>query len=143
MLNETKYTMPMLQELTKTLQEKGLSLSHQRLKVLEYLSSHNNHPTVEEIYQSLQKEIPTLSKATVYNTLKTLVEIGVVKELQIENNEARYDIITDFHGHFKCQQCGKIYNFDIDINDTAFSGLNHFMIKQQDVYFKGICPDCL
>lgn len=143
MLNETKYTMPMLEELTKTLQEKGLSLSHQRLKVLEYLSSHNNHPTVEEIYQSLQKEIPTLSKATVYNTLKTLVEIGVVKELQIENNEARYDIITDFHGHFKCQQCGKIYNFDIDINDTAFSGLNHFMIKQQDVYFKGICPDCL
>lgn len=143
MLNETKYTMPMLEELTKTLKEKGLSLSHQRLKVLEYLSSHNNHPTVEEIYQSLQKEIPTLSKATVYNTLKTLVEIGVVKELQIENNEARYDIITDFHGHFKCQQCGKIYNFDIDINDTAFSGLNHFMIKQQDVYFKGICPDCL
>ena len=143
MLNETKYTMPMLEELTKTLQEKGLSLSHQRLKVLEYLSSHNNHPTVEEIYQSLQKEIPTLSKATVYNTLKTLVEIGVVKELQIENNEARYDIITDFHGHFKCQQCGKIYNFDIDINDKAFSGLNHFMIKQQDVYFKGICPDCL
>ena len=89
------------------------------------------------------EEIPTLSKATVYNTLKTLVEIGVVKELQIENNEARYDIITDFHGHFKCEQCGKIYNFDIDLNNAGFSGLNQFLIKQKDVYFKGVCPDCL
>ena len=143
MVHETKYTMPLLEDLKAVLKEKGLSLSHQRLKVLEYLSSHHCHPTVEQIYLSLVEEIPTLSKATVYNTLKTLVEIGVVKELQIENNEARYDIITDFHGHFKCEQCGKIYNFNIDLNNAGFSGLNQFLIKQKDVYFKGVCPDCL
>ena len=143
MSNGTKHTMPLLEDLKILLKEKGLSLSHQRLKVLEYLSSHHCHPTVEQIYLNLLDEIPTLSKSTVYNTLKTLVEIGVVKELLIENNEARYDIITDFHGHFKCEHCGKIYNFEVELNDTHFSSLNNFLIKQQDVYFKGVCPDCL
>ena len=143
MANEIKYTMPLLEDLTAILQERGLSLSYQRLKVLEYLVFHHCHPSVEQIYLSLVEEIPTLSKATVYNTLKTLVEIGIVKELQIENNEARYDIITDFHGHFKCERCGKIYNFEVELNDTHFSSLNNFLIKQQDVYFKGVCPDCL
>ena len=132
-----------MDNIISTFKEKKLKLTPQRLAVYQLLKNTNEHPSAENIYKTLHESYPTMSLATVYKTLKTLVEIGVVKELQIENNEARYDIITDFHGHFKCQQCGKIYNFDIDINDTAFSGLNHFMIKQQDVYFKGICPDCL
>ena len=82
MANEIKYTMPLLEDLTAILQERGLSLSYQRLKVLEYLVSHHCHPSVEQMYLSLVEEIPTLSKATVYNTLKTLVEIGIVKEMQ-------------------------------------------------------------
>lgn len=142
METRTTQTLPTLARLKEILQEKGVSLSHQRLKVLEYLSTHECHPTVEQIYQSLHQEIPTLSKSTVYNTLKTLMEIGVVKELMIENNEARYDIITDFHGHFKCEQCGKIYNFNIQIDEMAYNGLQEFFITQKDVYFKGVCPDC-
>ena len=65
MANEIKYTMPLLEDLTAILQERGLSLSYQRLKVLEYLVSHHCHPSVEQIYLSLVEEIPTLSKATV------------------------------------------------------------------------------
>ena len=75
--------------------------------------------------------------------LKVLVEAGVVRELMIENNEARYDIITDFHGHFKCERCGDIHNFSIRLDDLAYKGLGSYLIKQRDVYFKGVCPDCL
>ncbi len=139
---EMQYTMPLLEDLKSILRENGVNLSYQRLKVLEYLSANDSHPTVEQIYHNLQEEIPTLSKSTVYNTLKVLVEAGVVRELLIENNEARYDIITDFHGHFKCEQCGKIYNFDVKLDDMAYSGLRNFLIRQKDVYFKGVCPDC-
>lgn len=142
MNTEKKCTLPTLEQLKKTLQERNINLSHQRLKVLEYLTSHNTHPSTEEIYEALHQEITTLSKSTVYNTLKVLVEAGVVRELMIENNEARYDIITDFHGHFKCEQCGKIYNFDVKLDDMAYSGLRNFLIRQKDVYFKGVCPDC-
>lgn len=140
---ETKCTLPTLEQLKKILQERNINLSHQRLKVLEYLASHNTHPTIEEIYDALHQEITTLSKSTVYNTLKILVDIGMVKELMIESNEMRYDIITQFHGHFKCERCGKIHNFGIQLDDLAYSGLNDFFIRQKDVYFKGVCPDCL
>lgn len=143
MSTEKKCTLPTLEQLKKNLQERNINLSHQRLKVLEYLTSHNTHPSTEEIYEALHQDIPTLSKSTVYNTLKVLVEAGVVRELMIENNEARYDIITDFHGHFKCERCGDIHNFSIRLDDLAYKGLGSYLIKQRDVYFKGVCPDCL
>ncbi len=143
MTTETRWTPPTLERLKETLRERNINLSYQRLKVLEYLSTHDIHPTTDQIYNALHGEIPTLSKSTVYNTLKVLVEAGVVRELMIENNEARYDIITDFHGHFKCEQCGSIHNFSIRLDDLAYNGLGSFLIKQRDVYFKGVCPDCL
>ncbi len=143
MMTETKWTPPTLEQLKAILQERNINLSYQRLKVLEYLSSHDTHPTTDQIYNGLHEDIPTLSKSTVYNTLKVLVEAGVVRELMIENNEARYDIITDFHGHFKCERCGDIHNFSIRLDDLAYKGLGSYLIKQRDVYFKGVCPDCL
>ena len=142
-MTETKWALPTLEQLKDTLQKRNINLSHQRLQVLKYLSSHDTHPTTDQIYNGLRGDIPTLSKSTVYNTLKVLVEAGVVRELMIENNEARYDIITDFHGHFKCERCGSIHNFSIRLDDLAYKGLGSYLIKQRDVYFKGVCPDCL
>ena len=134
---------PSLEELKKKLNEKGINLSHQRLKVLEYLILNQDHPTVDQIYSDLHKEIATLSKTTVYNTLRILVEAGLVRILGIDNNESRYDIITKSHGHFMCEVCQTIYNFNIDIESMDFGGLNDFSINEKDVYFKGLCPKCL
>ncbi|MCI7594770.1 MAG: Fur family transcriptional regulator [Lachnospiraceae bacterium] len=134
------------EELKRKLIEKNINPSLQRLKVLKYLIEHNSHPTVDEIYTNLFHEIPTLSKTTVYNTLKVLAEAGLVKVLTIENNETRYDSITENHGHFKCDSCGKIYNFSINVNlleAVNFEDLTHYRISERNVYFKGICPNCL
>lgn len=131
------------EDLSKELKNKNIRLSHQRLKVLEYVANHRCHPTVEQIYNDLHKEIPTLSKTTVYNTLNTLIEAGLVKLITIEDNETRYDIITDNHGHFKCESCGAIYDFKINIDSFDSEGLNGFKINNKDVYFKGICSKCI
>ncbi len=117
-----------LEGITNKLKDNNIRLSHQRLKVLEYLDRHRIHPTVEQIYHGLNEEIPTLSKTTIYNTLNKLIEAGLVKVITIEDNEARYDINTDFHGHFKCRTCEK--------------GLDGFRIYTRDMYFSGICPRC-
>ena len=134
---------PSLEELKKKLNEKGINLSHQRLKVLEYLILNQDHPTADQIYSDLHKEIATLSKTTVYNILRILVEAGLVRILSIDNNESRYDIITKSHGHFMCEACQTIYNFNIDIDSMDFGGLNDFTINEKDVYFKGLCPKCI
>jgi len=131
-----------LEGITNKLKDNNIRLSHQRLKVLEYLDRHRIHPTVEQIYHGLNEEIPTLSKTTIYNTLNKLIEAGLVKVITIEDNEARYDINTDFHGHFKCRTCENIYDFEVNGDSIEIKGLDGFRIYTRDMYFSGICPRC-
>lgn len=131
------------EDLLNELKIKKIRLSHQRLKVLEYLVLNQCHPTVEQIYNGLHEEVPTLSKTTVYNTLNSLTEAGLVRVINIEDNETRYDINTGNHGHFKCECCKEIYDFNIDIDSFESSELNDFTINDKNVYFKGVCPQCL
>jgi Fe2+ or Zn2+ uptake regulation protein len=97
----------------------------------------------DRIYNDLQKEVPTLSKTTIYNTLDTLKNAGLVKVVNIEDNEVRYDSITEDHGHFKCESCERIFDFDINFNSFVTNGLSNFKINNKDVYFKGLCPNCV
>lgn len=131
------------ENLKKELKEKNINLSYQRLKVLEYLNNNRCHPTVDKIYTDLHKELSTLSKTTVYNTLRVLAESGMVRVITIEDNETRYDINVENHGHFKCDSCGEIYDFSVDIDSLIYEGLDDFMINSKNVYFNGICPNCL
>jgi len=130
-------------ELSTELVKKNLRPSHHRIKILEYLLDKQGHPSVDQIFNDLHKEIPTLSKSTVYNTLNLFVTARLVRMLTIEDNETRYDLIIDKHGHFKCESCGTIYDFKINIDDFIADELSDFQINDQDVYFKGICPSCL
>lgn len=84
-----------------------------------------------------------MSKSTVYNTLTSFMEAQLVRVITIEENETRYDIITHNHGHFKCDSCGAIYDFKINIDDFTAGELSGFQIYDKNVYFKGICPKCL
>ncbi len=131
-----------IEDLTEKLKKKNIRLSHHRLKVLEFLHDKRIHPTVDQIYIELHKEIPTLSKTTVYNSLNALIDVGLVKVITIEDKEARYDIVTDDHGHFKCESCGSIFDFEIDTRMFNSKDLNNFKVNSKDVYFKGICPSC-
>ena len=130
-------------DFAKELKSKNIRLSHQRLKVLEYLSQNHIHPTADQIYTSLVKEIPTLSRTTVYSTLGALAEAGMVRVINIEDHEIRYDINVENHGHFKCESCGIIYDFPVDMAHYESEDLKGFKIRDKNVYFKGICPMCL
>ncbi|MBS4024558.1 MAG: transcriptional repressor [Clostridia bacterium] len=131
------------EDLTNELTKRKIRPSHQRIKVLEYLIKNKCHPTVEQIFNDLQKEIPTLSKSTVYNTLNSFLEAQLIRVIKIEENETRYDIITKNHGHFKCETCGGIIDFAINIDDFIPYELNNFSILDKNVYFKGVCSICL
>ena len=132
-----------IENLAKTLNEKDIKPSYQRIKILEYLITKRNHPTVDKIFNELLKEIPTLSKATVYNTLDLFKEANLARIVTIENNETRYDAKVASHGHFKCESCGSIYDFEVNIDNLSTDSLEHFKINEKNVYFRGICPKCL
>jgi Fur family transcriptional regulator, peroxide stress response regulator len=121
----------------------GIRPSYHRLCVLEYLQQNINHPTVEEIFASLSQQIPTLSRMTIYNTLHRFAEAGLINVISIDGIEQRYDIQLHPHGHFKCDNCGKITNFAINIDALVTGDLQQFQIKSRNVYFNGLCPVCL
>ena len=79
-----------------------------RVLIYDYLRQHRTHPTAEQIYMSLSPQVPTLSKTTVYNTVKLLTEQGIIKMITIEEQQARFDACTDLHGHFLCRNCGGV-----------------------------------
>ena len=123
--------------------ETGIKPSYQRLKIYEYLVRYQNHPTVDDIYKELVVEIPTLSKTTVYNTLKLFIDKKIVKLLMIEENETRYDADISTHGHFKCNECRKIYDIKIDVSTSNVEGLEKFKVDEKHIYFKGTCEGCI
>lgn len=133
----------LFEDLSTELINRNIRPSHQRIKVLEYLNKNQCHPTVDQIFKDLHSEIPTLSKSTIYNTLNLFLEAGLIKVITIEYNETRYDTITENHGHFKCEECGAIFNFNIDIDSLATEELTGFKVLDKNVYFKGVCPRCL
>ncbi len=135
--------MQYIQNISQELTDAGIKPSYQRIKIYDFLLKHNIHPTVDMIYQKLSKEIPTLSKTTVYNTLKLFEEFHLIKNIKIEETESRYDAVKRIHGHFKCEQCNKIYDFDYNFDDLRYKGLENFTLNQTDIMIKGICKSCL
>lgn len=129
-------------DLAAELKSRNIRPSLQRLKVLEYLGEHRTHPSADEIYLGLQEEMPTLSKTTVYSTLNALAEAGMIRVIHIDDNENRYDINVEYHGHFQCESCGKIYDFKADIGSLEAGDLKNFEVKDKSVYFRGNCPVC-
>jgi Fur family peroxide stress response transcriptional regulator len=125
------------------LKKRNIRLSPRRLRVVAYLCQNLVHPTVDQIYVDLHREFPTLSRTTIYNTLHLLAEAGLVRVLSIDDNETRYDIVTELHGHFRCGECGAIFNFGLNPDALAADGLEGFKVTDKDVYFKGVCPKCL
>lgn len=135
---------PTIDELTAKLLEKNIKPSVQRIKILEYLIEHRCHPTVDQIFTEVHKEIPTLSKATVYNTLHQFVNANMLRVITIEENETRYEIDLRDHGHFHCKECGLVYDFDIDIEALVPDDeLDGYEVTEKNVYYYGICPRCL
>ena len=125
------------------LQKHNINPSHQRVMILKYLVENQCHPSVEQIFSALRDSIPTLSKATVYNTLNLFIEAKLVRTLAIEETETRFDIVMQNHGHFKCTSCGAIYNFAVNIDLFLTDDLRGFQIAEKNVHFHGICPACI
>ncbi|MEA3432533.1 MAG: transcriptional repressor [candidate division WOR-3 bacterium] len=132
-----------MDKLREYLDKNNIHPSYHRLRTLKYLMEHKTHPTVDMIYKDLSKEIATLSRTTIYNTLNLFLKKGIVSGLTIEENEARYDCNTKPHAHFKCVKCGCVY--DIDLKCPLFDKkmIEGHKITEHHIYLKGICKKCL
>lgn len=131
------------QEAYKKLVDNGVKPSVQRLAIMEYLLTHFTHPTVEDVYQGLCNKIPTLSRTTVYNTLRLFAEHRAAQMITIDDHRVCYDGNTNPHVHFFCKYCGKV--IDLFTEPAPISKPNLIdgnIVDEVQLYYKGICSEC-
>jgi Fur family transcriptional regulator, peroxide stress response regulator len=95
-------------QIIHTLKTKGLRVTPQRFAVYANLLTRMDHPTADDILSDLNQDVPTSSQATVYSSLQALREVGLVREVLLEEGVCRYDANVAPHHHFRCQSCGAI-----------------------------------
>ena len=122
----------------------GLKMTPQRLAVYKALIRTDLHPTAEQIYQAVRKDMPNISLDTVNRTLLTLAEIGAAFVVEGTGQPRRYDGGMDDHQHFRCIKCGKIIDFHYPPYDNVATpaSIGHFRVLRKTVYFEGYCDDC-
>ena len=120
----------------------GLTPTIQRLAVLEYLQSTTSHPTADVVLAHVQKKHPTISRATVYNTLEALTQAGVILRITVDPAVARYDADTGPHAHFRCRVCNKVYDFDMQADVCFGSSVDGHRIESVRTYVYGVCVAC-
>ena len=120
----------------------GIRPLRKRTLIYNYLIVNKNHPTVETIYKELLPESPSLSKTTVYNVLNLFLEKNLVQTINIEGNELRYDADISSHGHFKCEICNSVYDFDISEEHYPNMPLEGFKPRKVHYYVVGQCATC-
>ncbi|CDA45639.1 transcriptional regulator Fur family [Prevotella sp. CAG:5226] len=114
------------------------------MAVMTYLMEHRTHPTADEIYTALHPSIPTLSKTTVYNTLKLLTEKGAALQLTIDERNCCFDADTSPHAHFLCTRCGHVYDMKLNQAELIKCACvpDKFQTEDAQLYLRGCCPRC-
>lgn len=127
------------------LRSHGVQPSKPRLAICEYIMTHHTHPTVEDVYKGLCPQIPSLSLTTVYNTLRLFSEHDVAQMITIDDHKVCYDGNTSPHVHFYCKRCGRIIDLFEEpvpmVEKNRLIGGN--IITEAQLYYKGICSQCL
>jgi Fur family peroxide stress response transcriptional regulator len=129
-----------------SLKEKGYKLTLQRMAIYEALQDGPRHPTAEEVHAHVSHKYPMIGLSTVYNTLETLNELGLVNKIAIQGAVARYDIEITPHAHLMCLKCGRIVEFEANSFEhckTEIRQKHHFEVLRQEATFFGYCQDCL
>ena len=125
--------------------EKKLKLTPQRLAVYNYLINTTSHPSADVIYTDIHIQYPTMSLATVYKALKTLVDVGLIQEINVGEGNFRYDGNASPHPHLQCLGCGRVDDFkDLSLDNLNSLAGEHtdYQIVANKVYFYGYCTNC-
>jgi Fe2+ or Zn2+ uptake regulation protein len=120
------------------LKRAGLKLTPQRIAVVRELAGDETHPTAQELFERLRPTFPTMSFATVYNTLDTLAEHGLLRSIRL-GAATRFDPNTSSHHHAVCDACGRI----VDLPAKAPPAQAHgFRVRTEERTYRGLCSRC-
>lgn len=123
-----------------------LGLTKQREVVLRVIQDAREHLTANEVFGAAKELLPSISFATVYNSLRYLKDAGHIAEIQFGNGASRFDRMTHRHDHALCTKCGALVDIEMehpaDLVRTA-ARKSKFKPESLEFTLRGICPDCV
>lgn len=137
-----------LRNLRGILAENNYKLTSQRKLILEILLKNlGEHLSAEEVYDIVKEEDPGIGLATVYRTLELFCELGIIQQLDFDNNRRRYELETgeEHHHHLICDNCGKVIEFNDQILEEFEDDLQKnykFKVTEHRIKFYGYCEEC-
>ncbi len=134
------------EDLMGQLKEKGLKITPQRMAIIDALVDHcNAHPGATLIYREARKKARHVSLSTVYATLKEFSENGLIKQLEFDRMENRYDVDLSDHINLICKRCGTIIDFDIPapLEPRDIARKSGFIVTDTRMELHGYCRECL
>lgn len=123
---------------------KQIRHSRQREAILNYLRSDHIHPTAEEVYAAVRRDMPHISLGTVYRNLSLLQQLGEIRSISNGTDAERFDGDLSKHQHLVCDSCGQVFDIHLDENtekeleSVSFNGT----INGYDIVFHGKCKNC-
>ncbi len=127
---------------TRRLRDLGITPTPQRVMIMDYLRETSDHPTVDQVFRAVCARHPSISRATVYNGLRVLVEVGAVCPLTIEKEAVRYDLCDTPHSHFRCRICHHLYDVEISPGTSPGSIVDGHVVESATTYLYGVCSVC-
>lgn len=128
---------------TQLLRKHHAKVTPQRLALLEELHK-RGHADIDELYTGIKKRFPSISLATLYKNINSMLENALLKEVTISGLKNKYEINKPEHIHVICQKCGKIEDITVDAGslEQDVAKISSYAITQSTLNFFGICPQC-
>jgi len=121
-------------------------MTKQRKTILKVLKNTNSHPTADTIYEEVKKEIPNISLGTVYRNLNLLADKGKITVINYANDQSHYDGNTENHYHFRCNNCGNVFDLELNLIDKKINSKvennTDFIVDNHRLEFYGLCSTC-
>lgn len=132
--------------LRQALEANGQRFTEQRAAVYRFLSATDVHPTADEVFLTVRRNLPGISLATVYKSLETLVGCGLAVKLTYSDGSARYDGRTDPHHHARCTSCGHVIDIEGGLSEDQVATLRRradgFRVTGYRLELSGLCSTC-
>lgn len=120
-------------------------MTRQRSVILDTLMSMRSHPTADELYDMVRRQLPSVSLGTIYRNLDVLARSGRVRKLEAGGSQARFDAELEPHHHVRCGACGRVDDVAITQESRMArpeQSMHGFSITGYRIEYDGYCPDC-
>ncbi|MDD3965686.1 MAG: Fur family transcriptional regulator [Candidatus Neomarinimicrobiota bacterium] len=139
------YQSPEYRQLTDYLHVQGLNVTPERMEVLSLVLKQKGHFRIEDLIRNSARRKKSISRATIYRSLKTIEQAGLIKSIRSINDEKIYEIVKGHHDHMICEQCGAIiefHNSELESLQDRICNSRNFTASRHVMKIFGICSAC-